>query len=77
MAQAPDDFSDSFYYRAIRTRIGETLRTLFIPAEPPPNRLLDLLHALDDPKGGGTGGTEERPDGTADPNMSPAKRPKA
>ena len=53
------------YDRAIRTKIGETLRTLFVPAEPAPERLLELLDALDQPKGGhtgGTGGTEDRPD---------------
>jgi hypothetical protein len=41
-----------FYNGAIRTKIGEGLRTLFVPTEPPPKRLLELLHALDQPKGG-------------------------
>jgi hypothetical protein len=54
-----DDFSDSFYYRAIRTRIGEALRTLFVPTEPAPERLLKLLSALDQP----TSGTKEKQDG--------------
>jgi hypothetical protein len=40
-----------FYNGAIRTKIGEGLRTLFVPTEPPPKRLLELLHALDQPKG--------------------------
>jgi hypothetical protein len=40
-----------FYNEAIRTKIGEGLRTLFVPTEPPPKRLLELLHALDQPKG--------------------------
>jgi hypothetical protein len=31
----------------IRTRIGEELRTLFVVREPSPERLLELLHALD------------------------------
>jgi hypothetical protein len=35
-----------FYNGAIRTKIGEGLRTLFVPTEPPPKRLLELLHAL-------------------------------
>jgi hypothetical protein len=50
------------YDRAIRTKIGETLRTLFVPAEPAPERLLELLDALDQPKGRDTGGTEEKLD---------------
>jgi hypothetical protein len=49
------------YDRAIRTKIGETLRILFVPTEPTPKRLLELLDALDQPKGGDTGGTEEKP----------------
>jgi hypothetical protein len=44
------------YDRAIRTKIGEALRTLFVPTEPAPERLLELLGALD------TGGTEEKRD---------------
>ena len=53
----PDNFSDSFYYRAIRTKIGEVLRSQWLPTEPPPQRLLDLLQELgrppvDDPSGG-------------------------
>ena len=31
----------------IQTRIGEELRTLFVVTEPSPERLLELLHALD------------------------------
>jgi hypothetical protein len=46
-----DDFSDSFYYRAIRTKIGEALRSQLVPTEPPPERLLDLLQELDQLKG--------------------------
>lgn len=46
-----DDFSDSFYYRAIRTKIGEALRSLLAPTEPPPERLLELLQKLDQLKG--------------------------
>jgi hypothetical protein len=46
----PDDFSDSFYFRAIRTKIGEALRGQLVPKEPPPDKLLDLLHALDQPQ---------------------------
>ena len=46
-----------FYNQAIRTKIGEGLRTLFVPTEPPPKRLLALLHTLDQPHGA-TGGTE-------------------
>jgi hypothetical protein len=42
-----DDFSDSFYYRAIRTKIGEALRRQLLAKEPPPERVLDLLQELD------------------------------
>ena len=55
-----DDFSDSFYYRAIRTKIGEALRSRLLPMEPPPERLLDLLQQLDQPSG--AAGTEEKPE---------------
>ena len=48
------------YDRAIRTKIGEALRTLFVPTEPTPKRLLELLDALEQPKGGDTGGIEEK-----------------
>jgi hypothetical protein len=58
-----EEFSDSLYYRAIRTRIGEALRTLFVPAEPSPERLLKLLQALDQPKDGDIGGSEEKQEG--------------
>jgi hypothetical protein len=47
------------YEQAIRTQIGEGLRTLFVPTEPAPKRLLDLLNALE---GGDTVGTEEKRD---------------
>jgi hypothetical protein len=52
----PDDFSDSFYYRAIRTQIGEALRSQWVPTEPSPERLLDLLQELDQLKGEDAGG---------------------
>jgi hypothetical protein len=45
------------YNQAIRTKIGEGLRTLFVPTEPPPKKLLALLHTLDLPHRA-TGGTE-------------------
>jgi hypothetical protein len=53
-------FSDSFYHRAIRTRIGEVLRTLFVPTDPTPERFLKLLLALDQPKDGHNSGAEEK-----------------
>jgi hypothetical protein len=55
-----DDFSDSFYYRAIRTRIGEVLRTLFVSTDPTPERFLKLLLALDQPKDGHNSRAEEK-----------------
>jgi hypothetical protein len=42
---------DSFYYRAIRTRIGVALRSQLVPTEPTPERFLKLLLALDQPNG--------------------------
>jgi hypothetical protein len=48
------------YDRAIRTKIGESLRTVLVPTEPPPKRLLELLRALDQPKGGGLRVTKRR-----------------
>jgi hypothetical protein len=36
-----------FYNRAIRTEIGQGLRMLLLPTEPPPHRILELLQALD------------------------------
>ena len=45
------------YDQAIRAQIGGALRTLFVPTEPAPKRLLDLLNALE---GGNSGGTEEK-----------------
>ena len=55
-----DDFSDSFYYRAIRTKIGEALRTELVPMEPPSERILRALRALDDQPADGA--TEEKKD---------------
>jgi hypothetical protein len=51
-----------FYNGAIRTKIGEGLRTLFVPTEPPPKRLLGLLHALDQPEGGDSSRLYEKSD---------------
>jgi hypothetical protein len=56
-----DDFSDSFYYRAIRTKIGEALRSQLLAKEPPPERVLDLLQEFDQADGDGVGGTKENP----------------
>jgi hypothetical protein len=44
--QAADHFR--FCNRAIRTEIGQGLRTLLLPTEPPPRRILELLQALDE-----------------------------
>jgi hypothetical protein len=62
MQTPPEQLSDHRCDQAIRTKIGDVLRTLFVPTEPPPERLLELPHALDQPKGVETSGTEERPD---------------
>ena len=62
MQTPPEQLSDHRCDQAIRTKIGDALRTLFVPTEPPPERLLELLQALDQPKGVETSGTEERLD---------------
>jgi len=45
--EPPGNFSDSFYYRAIQTKIGEALRTRLVPTEPASDRILRALQALD------------------------------
>ena len=57
--ERPDDFSDSFYYRAMRTAIGGALRDELAPREPPPERQSNALKALDSPKSGDAGGNDE------------------
>jgi hypothetical protein len=47
MQDRPDDFRDSFYYRAIRTRIGAALGAQYDLAKPLPDRINDLLARLD------------------------------
>jgi hypothetical protein len=47
MQDRPDDFRDSFYYRAIRTRIGAALEAQYDLAKPLPDRISDLLVRLD------------------------------
>jgi hypothetical protein len=42
-----DDFSDSFRYRAIRTRIGDVLRAQYDVSEPLHRTFLTLLMQLD------------------------------
>jgi hypothetical protein len=46
MADRDDDFKDSFYYRAIRTRIGAALRAQFDLSQPLPDRIAALLNRL-------------------------------
>jgi hypothetical protein len=46
MADRDDDFRDSFYYRAIRTRIGAALRAQFDLSQPLPDRIAALLTRL-------------------------------
>jgi hypothetical protein len=43
----PSDFSDSLYYRAIQTKIGEALRTRLVPTEPASDQILKAPHELD------------------------------
>ena len=46
MSDRDDDFRDSFYYRAIRTRLGAALRAQFDMSEPLPDRITALLTLL-------------------------------
>jgi hypothetical protein len=46
MSDCNDDFRDSFYYRAIRTRIGAALRAQFNMSQPLPDRITALLALL-------------------------------
>jgi hypothetical protein len=46
MSDRDDDFKDSFYYRAIRTRIGAALRAQFDMSQPLPDRITALLAML-------------------------------
>jgi hypothetical protein len=43
----PDDFADSYYYRALRTGIGRALRNKFRVRDPLPDRIAKLLLELD------------------------------
>jgi hypothetical protein len=55
----------------IRAEIGEALRILLAPTEPTPKSLLDLLDALDQPKGGDTrNGIISEPPPLGDPGTS-------
>jgi hypothetical protein len=56
--ERPDDFSDSFYYRAMRTAIAGALRDQLAPTEPPPERQSNALKALDGPNSGDAGGND-------------------
>jgi hypothetical protein len=46
MSDRDDDFRDSYYYRAIRTRIGAALRAQFDLSQPLPDRITALLTVL-------------------------------
>jgi hypothetical protein len=46
-AEKRSDVSDSLYHRAIRTSIGQGLRSQPTPTEPPPQQVLDALRELD------------------------------
>jgi hypothetical protein len=46
MSDRDDEFRDSFYYRAIRTRIGAALRAQFDLSQPLPDRINALLTRL-------------------------------
>jgi hypothetical protein len=46
MSDRDDEFRDSFYYRAIRTRLGAALRAQFGVSQPLPDRITALLTLL-------------------------------
>jgi hypothetical protein len=46
MSDRDDEFRDSFYYRAIRTRIGAALKAQFDLSQPMPERITALLTLL-------------------------------
>jgi hypothetical protein len=46
MSGRDDEFRDSFYYRAIRTRIGAALKAQFDLSQPMPERITALLTLL-------------------------------
>jgi hypothetical protein len=66
MQDRPDDFTDSFYYRAIRTRIGAALQAQYDLAKPLPDRISDLLAKLDQTD-------VARADGRASARQEPAR----
>ena len=74
MSDRDDDFRDSFYYRAIRTRLGAALRAQFDLSQPLPDRITALLTLL-----GKENDTPAEPAGadgatTADPAATDARR---
>ena len=46
MSDRDEDFRDSYYYRAIRTRIGAALRAQLDMSQPLPDRISALLTML-------------------------------
>jgi hypothetical protein len=53
---------DSFYYRAIRTKLGDALRAQYDLKEPLPESLATVLFELDRQEGAAIRGTEaDRP----------------
>jgi hypothetical protein len=68
MQDRPDDYKDSFYYRAIRTQIGSALRGQYDLAKPLPDRLKALLDELRQREGADTAGDAANADGAADGN---------
>jgi hypothetical protein len=72
MAVRDDDFRDSFYYRAIRTRIGAALRAQFDLSQPLPDRITALLTRLGQENGGAPAEPVETERGTGvDPGTTP------
>jgi hypothetical protein len=58
MQDRPDDFRDSFYFRAIRTRIGAALQAQYDLEKPLPDRISDLLSKLDQADASRSAGNE-------------------
>jgi hypothetical protein len=73
MMSERDDFRDSFYYRAIRTRIGAALRAQFDVSQPLPDRITALLTLLGN-ENGDVAVEPAEPGTAADPPAGHARR---
>lgn len=75
MQDRSDDFRDSFYYRAIRTRIGAALQVQYDLAKPLPDRISDLLSKLDQADAARVRDELERSGHAGDKNRAGVRKP--